>query len=477
MSATSPRILCSALEIEQLKASPGLARLPQSAELARAAPASAATGDFRIDNGRLNVADADVFKRDPVNLIRFFARAEQTGAFFHPDAVRLLRRSLRLIDDKLRNDPEANRIFLDMLCSDKNPEPTLRRMNEAGVLGRFVPEFGRVVSMMQFNMYHHFTVDEHLIRTVGMLSDIEHGMAAEPHPLSTSIFKTIQNRRALYVAAFLHDIAKGRDEDHSLVGARIARALCPRFGMSAAETETVAWLVEHHLTDEPGRLQPRHRRPQDHPRLRQHRAEPRAAEAAAGADRGRHPRRRARRLERLEGPAAARPLLRDRAGGGRRPHPARLARSRAAAQDAFRAAVADWPGEEVERFIERHYPDYWLRTETRKVVEHAKLIRGAEQTGEKLASRLHHRRLHRHHRAVAVRAQPSRGCWRCSPAPAPPPAPTSRAPTSPPRATASRSTPSCSRASSSTTRTSCAARGASPRPSRSCSRARSGSAR
>ena len=116
-----------------------------------------------------------MFKRDPVNLIRFFARAEQTDAFFHPNAVRLLRRSLRLIDDKLRNDPEANRIFLEMLCSDKNPEPTLRRMNEAGVLGRFVPEFGKVVSMMQFNMYHHYTVDEHLIRTVGVLSDIERG--------------------------------------------------------------------------------------------------------------------------------------------------------------------------------------------------------------------------------------------------------------------------------------------------------------
>ena len=88
-------------------------------------------------------------------------------------------------------------------------------MNEAGVLGRFVPEFGRVVSMMQFNMYHHFTVDEHLIRTIGVLSDIERGEAAEPHPLSTTIIKTVQHRRALYVAAFLHDIAKGRDEDHS----------------------------------------------------------------------------------------------------------------------------------------------------------------------------------------------------------------------------------------------------------------------
>ena len=117
-------ILCSALEIEQVKPSPGLTQLlnPLSWRTRRRIRASS---DFRIDNGRLNVADAEVFKRDPVNLIRFFAKAEQTGAFFHPNAVRLLRRSLRLIDDKLRNDAEANRIFLEMLCSDKNPEPTL----------------------------------------------------------------------------------------------------------------------------------------------------------------------------------------------------------------------------------------------------------------------------------------------------------------------------------------------------------------
>ena len=115
-------ILCSALEMQQLKTSPGLNRLlnPLSWRMRRAGPP--ANSDFRIDNGRLNVADAEVFKRDPVNLIRFFAKAEQTDAFLHPDAIRLLRRSLRLIDDKLRNDPEANRIFLELLCSDKiNP--------------------------------------------------------------------------------------------------------------------------------------------------------------------------------------------------------------------------------------------------------------------------------------------------------------------------------------------------------------------
>jgi [protein-PII] uridylyltransferase len=240
--------------------------------------------------------------------------------------------------------------------------------------------------MMQFNMYHHFTVDEHLIRTVGMLSDIEHGMAAEPHPLATSIFKTIQNRRALYVAAFLHDIAKGRTEDHSLVGTRIARTLCPRLGMSAAETDTVAWLVEHHLLmsliafsrdiGDPKTIRDFANVVQSPERLK-------LLLVLTVAD------------IRAVGPSAwngwkgqllrglyyeTEPVV---AGG----HTQLASRDRVAqAQAAFRAAVADWPNEEAERFVERHYPDYWLRTETRKVVEHAKLIRGAEQKGEKLAS-------------------------------------------------------------------------------------------
>src|SRR5690606_2669659 len=114
------------------------------------------TTDFRIDNERLNLSDPEAFRRDPVNLIRFFAVADEAGSFFHPFAVRRIRSSLKLIDDDLRNSPEANRIFLGLLTAKNNPEDTLRRMNEAGVLGRFIPEFGRVVSMMQFNMYHHF---------------------------------------------------------------------------------------------------------------------------------------------------------------------------------------------------------------------------------------------------------------------------------------------------------------------------------
>jgi [protein-PII] uridylyltransferase len=379
-------ILCSVLEMEQHKASPSLAqRLNPLSWRARRRIRN--TSDFRIDNGRLNVADPDVFKRDTVNLIRFFATAERTGAFFHPAAVRLLRHSLRLVDEKLRNDPEANRIFLEMLCSAaNNPEPALRRMNEAGVLGRFVPEFGRVVSMMQFNMYHHFTVDEHLIRTVGVLSDIERGMAAEPHPLSTAIIKTVQYRRALYVAAFLHDIAKGRDEDHSLAGARIARQLCPRFGMSGAETETVAWLVEQHLImssfafsrdiGDPKTIRDFADIVQSPERLKLLLVLTVADIRAVGPSVWNGWKGQLLRALYYE----TEPVI---AGG----HTQLASRDRiAAAQEAFRAATSDWLRPEVDRFVERHYPDYWLKTDTRKVLEHANLIRSIEGSDRKFGS-------------------------------------------------------------------------------------------
>ena len=107
-------------------------------------------------------------------------------------------------------------------------------MNEAGVLGRFVPDFGKIVSMMQFNMYHHYTVDEHLIRAIGVLAEIERGELADAHPLANEIMPGIKDRVVLYVALFLHDIAKGRPEDHSLAGAKVARKLGPRFGLDAA---------------------------------------------------------------------------------------------------------------------------------------------------------------------------------------------------------------------------------------------------
>ncbi|MFW2850537.1 [protein-PII] uridylyltransferase [Sphingomonas sp. TX0543] len=201
---------------------------------------------FVLDRGRLALPRDDFFAEDPVRLIEIFQLADVHRLEIHPMAMRIAARDAKLVDE-IRDDPRANALFLDLVASRNDPELVLRWMNEAGVFGRFVPDFGRVVAQMQFDMYHHYTVDEHTIRAIGLLSRIERGEFAGEHPLSTAIFKQIVSRRALYVAVLLHDIAKGRGGDHSILGAAVAERLCPRFGLGPAETETVAWLVRNHL--------------------------------------------------------------------------------------------------------------------------------------------------------------------------------------------------------------------------------------
>ncbi|HEY0114807.1 MAG TPA: [protein-PII] uridylyltransferase [Allosphingosinicella sp.] len=204
-------------------------------------------GGFMLDRGRLAIPDDDFLAADPVRLIEAFVLADSHGLEIHPLTMRAISRQSKLIDSSLRANPRANALFLELLTSLRRPDTVLRWMNEAGVFGRFVPDFGRVVAQMQFDMYHHYTVDEHSIRAIGLVSRIEKGELRGEHKLATGIIKRIASRRVLYVAVLLHDIAKGRPGDHSEVGAEIARTLCPRFGLSPAETETVAWLVRWHL--------------------------------------------------------------------------------------------------------------------------------------------------------------------------------------------------------------------------------------
>lgn len=204
-------------------------------------------GGFVLDRGRLALPSDDFFQKDPVRLIEIFALADRHGLEIHPQAMRQARHDAKLIDGKLRRVARANALFLDVLTSPRDPETVLRWMNEAGVFGRFVPDFGRVVAQMQFDMYHHYTVDEHTIRAIGLLADIEQARLKEDHPLSSAILQQLQSRRTLYVAVLLHDIAKGRGGDHSVLGAELALRVCPRLGLSPAETETVSWLVRHHL--------------------------------------------------------------------------------------------------------------------------------------------------------------------------------------------------------------------------------------
>ncbi|MFO1174295.1 MAG: [protein-PII] uridylyltransferase [Paracoccaceae bacterium] len=202
---------------------------------------------YRIDRGRLNIVDPEEFLKDKLNLLRLFEEGLRSGMLIHPDAMRLVSANLDLIDDEMREDREATRIFLDLMLKHGNPERALRRMNELGVLAAFLPEFEPIVAMMQFNVYHHYTVDEHTIQTISTLAQIERGELIEELPLSSSILEEGVNRRILYVALLLHDIGKGRPEEHSIIGAQIARRVCPRLGLTAEESETVEWLVRYHL--------------------------------------------------------------------------------------------------------------------------------------------------------------------------------------------------------------------------------------
>jgi len=202
---------------------------------------------YRVSGGKIEAPSDDWFTKDPVRLIEIFQLAEAEGLEVHPATMRQADRDSGLITGKIRKDPRANALFLDLLSGRNDPETVLRWMNEAGVFGKFVPDFGRVNAQMQFDMYHHYTVDEHTIRAIGLLSRIEKGELAEDHPRSTQHIGKVASRRAAYVAVLLHDIAKGRGGDHSVLGAEVARRLCPRFGLERAETELVVWLVGHHL--------------------------------------------------------------------------------------------------------------------------------------------------------------------------------------------------------------------------------------
>ena len=380
-------ILCSTLEIQQLKTAPGLNRLlnPLSWRTRREVRQKT---DFRIENDRINVRDKDVFDRDPVNIIRFFARAEHTDSYLHPEALRLIRRALPSVNHSLQANPEANRIFLELLTGHINPEATLRRMSEAGVLARFIPAFRRVVGMMQFNMYHHYTVDEHLLRTVGRLTEIERGDSHSQLPLSTEIIKSVKNRRVLFVAAFLHDIGKGRTEDHSIVGGRIARELCPRLGLTAAETDTVVWLVEQHLTmsniaqsrdiSDPMTIRNFADIVQSLERLKLLLLLTVADIRAVGPDTWNGWKGQLLRTLYYETEAV---LSGGFAKSGRKEKVEE-------AQATLRLALPDLDSDFVDHHIERFYPDYWLRFDTRQHVEHAHLVAEATSAGVKLAT--HH---------------------------------------------------------------------------------------
>ncbi len=202
---------------------------------------------FLFHNGRLDFPGHLNLENNPVEIIGIFHAAQKAGTDIHPFALRRITRKLNLIGDSFRNDRTANELFMEILTSRNDTARILRRMNEAGVLAKFIPAFGRIIALMQFDRYHVFTVDEHTIRAIDTLNKIENGDLCGEAPAACKAMIDIQNRRALFTALFLHDICKGRGGNHSLLGAELALALCPRLGLDDKETRLVSWLVFDHL--------------------------------------------------------------------------------------------------------------------------------------------------------------------------------------------------------------------------------------
>ena len=375
------RIFCAMLEAEHQRKP--LFRLPTLGLLRHEVEG------FGVDNGRLTVPGAQTFTADPVNLLRLFHVAQRYELDIHPAALRLVTQHLKLVNRQLRANPAANRLFLEMLTSPKGPEATLRRLSEAGVFGRFIPDFGRVVAQMQYDMYHHYTVDEHTLFAIGILHRVEQGMLQDEVPIASHVVHKILSRRVLYLAVLLHDIAKGRGGDHSELGARVAQKLCPRLGLSVEETETVAWLVRHHLLmsnrafkrdiDDPKTIADFADQVQSLERLRLLLVLTVADIRAVGP-------------KTWNGWKAA--LLRDlyyrteeRLSGGlvTEGREARVATAIAALTAELSADPSEWDEAARAAHIARGYPSYWLSFDAKTHARHARQIRAAEAAGESLS--------------------------------------------------------------------------------------------
>ena len=234
------RSICSILEEKEKKSMPVISK-------ALAFFSEKKVESFILNAGRIDIPNNNFFKNHPLNIIKLFYFSMKRDVLIHPNAIRVLRKNLSLINKDLRGNEKANEIFLEILLNKKNSEETLREMNETGVLGRFILDFGKIEGLMQFNMYHHFTADEHLLRAIGELNKLFSKKNRNITKLILELINSGLNKKILTIALFFHDIAKGRDEDHSIAGAKIVKKFSSRFNLSDYELETISWLVKEHL--------------------------------------------------------------------------------------------------------------------------------------------------------------------------------------------------------------------------------------
>ena len=204
---------------------------------------------FQVKNGFLRTVDENVFLNDPSGLLELFQLLQQNPGIRGVSAytVGLIRRSLHLIDEEFRQNPRNHRLFLSILRAPAGVTHGLRRMNLYGVLGLYIPSFGRIVGRMQYDLFHTYTVDEHTLFVVSNLRRFALARFDHEYPHCSRIMQSIEKPEIAYLSGLFHDIAKGRGGDHSELGAVDAESFCLEHGMSKYEASTVAWLVLYHL--------------------------------------------------------------------------------------------------------------------------------------------------------------------------------------------------------------------------------------
>ncbi|MDD9990398.1 MAG: [protein-PII] uridylyltransferase [Rhodospirillales bacterium] len=361
------RVFCAVLEAERL----------HSAPVHRSGTVSGPARDgLYVSGGRIAAVSEDTFIERPVRLVTIFRRAQIEGRDIHPATARLIHQGHGLITAEVCDDPEANRAFRAILTDRRNPEKILRMMNEAGVMGQFLPDFGRVVAQTQLDLYHVYTVDEHSIHAIGVLAAIERGDFADELPLASTLVHQLRMRDVLYLALLLHDVAKGRGGDHSEIGAGIARDVATRLEFTPDEAETAAWLVRWHLLfsmtafkrdpNDPGTIDDFVGRVRSLERLRLLLVLTAADITAVGP--GRMTAWKASLLRMLYHRAEA--VL----AGGREAEDreARVAKAR----QALRARLSDWTETDIAQFEARLPDTYWLSTDGGMQERHARLVQG-----------------------------------------------------------------------------------------------------